>query len=337
MATQAAFDAFSQTGAGSATQIEEARTLLRMTEAAKIAGTVTAAEEETCLQNLVTNIFLRPGKRVEIYGLSARPDLNGCCGVIAGDLHEGRIAVEVQSTHVRLRPCNMRPAPAEVEWQPLSDLPDLPGLTPTVPPQPSDAAQPTTPQVALSHPNVHEPGSLVEVSGLASASASTFNGQIGEVLPGADDERVPVRLHANGARKSLRIKPANLIPPTAERCLADGSAALRDGRPRDALARADCALELDGSSAACNLLRVRAVLEAGRTEPRVCQAKTLADAALVMVSNSGLRAVPADVCVATSYAKRGDGKGERIPLACRAVTDAGGGASPSAPVPSTTA
>ena len=279
MATREAFAAFAQSLRASVPdeRWDEAQNLLRMTKEAVAAGHVTAAEQEKCYEGIMQSLFLKQHCAVAITGLSARPELNGTRGTITGKLENGRMPVMLAATlqPVKLRPCNMRPAPV------------------------AEAAS-------------LEAGSLVEVTGLTSATAAAYNGSVGEVLPGAcseGDERVSVQVHAGGESKGLRVRPANLRAARAERCLVDGEEALRAGRPRDALARADRAVQLVPASAAANLLRVRATRAAGQREPRVCQARALADAALEMVGHCGLRAVPAEVCIARSSAD-GDGGAE---------------------------
>jgi hypothetical protein len=269
---RAAFDAFSASitagvSSSATADLEQAQALLRMSEAALASGTISASEHEQCIHGVLQNCFLHRGTRVVITGLAARPELNGCVARVVGDLKDGRVPVEVPSEakHVRLRPANMRPAP------------------------PSPLATEV------------EPGSLVEVSGLASASASIYNACIGEVLSVAEsDERVAVRVHAAGETKCLRVKPANLRAVDLESCLADGAACLDAGRPRDALARAQRAVELAPASHVANVLCLRAVQSAGRNEPRTCQVMALADAALEAVERCGLAVVPPDVCVSTS-------------------------------------
>ena len=235
-AHRAAFDAFA-IGAADA-QLEDEHTLLRMNDKALAAKSITATEHEQCILGVMTKAFLKKGTRILISGLAARTELNGRLATIVGDLRDGRLPVKVPSeaTHVRLRPCNMRPVPP-----------------------------------AMLSTN-YEPGSLVELSGLASASASIYNGCIGEVLPAEEgDERIPVRVNAAGEPKSLRVKPANLCTVGLESCLADGAACLDAGRPCDALTRADFAIELAPSSRVANVLRLRAVRSAGQGEPRTCQ------------------------------------------------------------------
>ena len=184
---QAAFEAFAATVDEADTKLGDARTLLRMSESALAAGRVTAAEHEQCIMGIMRSQFLRDGASVLITGLTGRPELNGRRATICGELKDGRLPVEVPSeaTGVRLRPLNMRPAP--------------PALQATE----------------------YEPGSLVELGGLTSASASTYNGAVGEVMSSSDgDERVAVRLHlAADKSKSLLVKPANLRVASLERCL----------------------------------------------------------------------------------------------------------------------
>ena len=252
---------------------EEVQFILRMTDNALAAGQVTAEEKEKCLTGCLCNIFLPHGTRVTIFGLHNRSDLNGSEAIIVGTVHEGRVPVKAVSSHehVRLRPQNMRPA--------------LSGTS-------------------IASTSLHkqlEPGTLVELTGLVSA---TLNGSVGEVLSGDQSERIPVRLHAAGIEKRIRVKSSNLSAVSAARALADGRLALEGGRPRDALTRADHAVEIEPTSAAANVLRLHAMRDAGRSEPRVCQAKALADAVLGMVSRCGLESVPSDVCVAASSTGR---------------------------------
>lgn len=275
--TQLAFAAFAAERAAlgvSEERWEEAQTLLRLTSEAAAAGKVTAAEQEACVEGVLSRLFLTSGARVSIAGLSAKPELNGRVGTVVGALKDGRVPVEIpDGPHVKLRVANTRPAAA---------------------PPAGEAAR--------------EPGSLVEVVGLASASAAAFNGCLGEVLPRPDGEaaaeRVPVRVHVAGENKFLQVKPANLVDASGEKCVADGEALLgtnRAGHARDALARADCALAMHPRWASANLLHVRAVHAAGRGgAPSVAQAEELASAVLGMAERCGLAAVPADVCVSTA-------------------------------------
>jgi hypothetical protein len=257
-----AFDAFAASGGA---DLEDAQSLLGMSEAALAAGRISASEHEQCIHGIMQKAFLHLGARVVITGLTARPELNGRVARVVGEIRDGRAPVEVASEglHVRLRPANMRPTPPA----------------------------PLATRV--------EPGSIVEISGLT--SASSYNGCIAEVLSTLEgDERVAVRVHTAGDTKGLRIKLANLCTVSLEGCLADGAACLDAGRPRDALARAQHAVELAPQSNVANTLRLRAVQSAGRAEPRTCQVMALADAVLEAVQRCGMAAVPHDVCVSTS-------------------------------------
>ena len=261
-------------------QLSDAQELLRMTEVAVAAGSVTAAEAERCQAGTLANLFLKERTRIEIHGLAARPALNGVCGIVIGELNttSGRIPVRImeQDQPLSLRPCNTRPAPKLVP-------------------------------ACIENLAHFGTGSLVELGGLSGAAA--LNRCIGEVLPGGEvtDERVGVRVRAAGDDddKCVRVRRSNLFATTAESCLVDGEAALARGRPRDALARAERAVELAPNCRTANVLRVRAVLAAGQREPRMCEAKASADAVLGLVGRCGLEAVPPDVCISTSSATAG--------------------------------
>ena len=277
LTTDAAFAAFTQAlrETISDDKYEEAQFVLKMTDNAIAGGQATAEEREQCITGIMTNLFLQSGTLIEIIGLATRSDLNGMMAVVQGSLKDGRLPVKVSLSdeHVKLRPRNMRPAAA----------------------------------TASPFPGSFEPGTLVELFGLTSTSAAGLNGCIGEVLAeidGAGHERIAVRLNVAGESKCIRIKPTNLAAASAERALADGVLALSQGRPRDALARADRTLEVAPTSRPANVLRVRAMVDAGKREPRICQAVALADAVLFMVQRCGLAAVPSDVCVLSSSAGR---------------------------------
>ena len=112
---RAAFDAFAESSDGTDARLEEARTLIQMSEAAKSAGQVTSTEHEQCMVGIMRNLFLHDGTHVVVTGLSRRPELNGHVATVLGGLIDGRIPVEIPSaaTHVRLRPGNMRPLPPD--------------------------------------------------------------------------------------------------------------------------------------------------------------------------------------------------------------------------------
>ena len=208
--TQAAFDAFSLARRHLVTEEawSEAQTLLSMTDAAAKAGQVSEAEAEQCLAGVLVSLFLPRGARVVIGGLTAKPALNGLRATVLGGVKDGRVPVAVEGEHapVRLRPRNMRP-PSASSVSPRAAV----AAAATEPTRHEANAASAPPASSLA------PGSLVEIRGLSTAA---YNGCVGEVLPLPNnlprDEhgapvRLPVKLFVDGATKSIKVRPGNLV------------------------------------------------------------------------------------------------------------------------------